>query len=426
VIIKISGQFKLEDRSFIEKDNPSGLTYGEISDQFIDPNVLNNLNEYLGTTYANPVITSSNCSFTILMMDPRIGEQAQKPGLWHSLESTVSNIHSSARPNACILLQTSSCSNRHGLQGVQLNIWRNALPQFKSMIRSGNVRVTILDHNKYNFWFCNKFYSHSSAWINIKYWSEEFIFEDSDLVLSVQGDSVLCQSFNPNLWRDVAWVGGVWPPEANTHTNPVPPEGLCNYSTSTWNKWNKNDLLPFPEDICTGHNGKGPVGNGGLTIRSRKWLKAAIRYCPHPLHSSLSKAEISDAKCVIPREYGPVEDLYFATILRGIRAPLPTAFEASLFSVEMIFAEDVLKYYSTPTDGEGGEEELEEMVVKRWGNDDESNGLVRFRNMRKGVNGTILPIGFHKPYLYHSRDLLLGQKLNNECKYLHYILPKVF
>jgi len=290
------------------------------------------------------------------------------------------------------------------------------------MIESGNVRMVPLDHLKYNLKSCQNFYNPSFAWMHHRYWRDEFIAQDSDMVLSIQNDSVLCHKFNPNLWRDMAFVGAVWPPRANMHNNPEPKIGCCRFFETKWNEWNKwsvhDDIQPYPDDLCTFDNGIAPLGNGGLTIRSRKWLIKAIEYCPHPTYSGFDKAYLHNTKCMVPQPAIPAEDVYFGLILKGLRAPLPTGFESALFSVEMIFAEKVLEYYSTPSNRAEGEQELENMVVKRWGADQ----LELFRNMRK--EGQTIPIGFHKPYWYHDRSLLLSQRMHERCQFLANIIPK--
>ena len=50
------------------------------------------------------------------------------------------------------------------------------------------------------------------------------------------------------------------------------------------------EILPetFPP-VC--EDGRGPVGNGGLSLRSRKWMIKAIETCPHVTNSGL---EIDD------------------------------------------------------------------------------------------------------------------------------------
>lgn len=374
----------------------------------------------LGTEYTNPDILRHNCSVTFLLMDPNLGKAEKDDSLWYTLESVATNIHPSVQSTTCFLIQTSHCQFGHNVEVVYSNMAKNARPAFKQMIDNGNVRVTILDSRKYNLRGCSNFYNPSKAWMNYYYWgSDEFIEEDSDLVISIQSDVIFCHTFHPNNWREFAFVGGLWPPEANMNNNPEPPDGLCKFARSKWRAWNKPDVSPISDDFCTRTNGIAPVGNGGLTVRSRKWLRKAIAYCPDPKHSGFEQHSdvIINAKCMLSLNAKPAEDVYFATILRGLGAPLPTAFEAALFSVEMVLPEQAIEYYSTQTNGAGGEEELEDMVVKRWGQDQ----LELFRRMRK--EGRTIPIGFHKPYWYHNMPDLVNDQMSRECKWLYGILP---
>jgi len=347
------------------------------------------------------------------------------------LESVAVNIHEHTNSTACFLLQTSSCILRkrdNQLEGVYDHIRDSALPAFRRFIDAGNVRITIIDHKTYLFPSCNNFYSPSSAWMNYHYWSTatseekgEFIDEDSDLVLTLQNDAVLCHTLNPDNWRDVAYVGGVWPPLPNTHNNRVPKEGTCLHLPMLWEDWHKNKDVkrkPFPlSDWCRPDSGMAPIGNGGLTLRSRRWLQEVIRYCPHDVYSGL-KRSFPNNGCVTGT--GP-EDLYFATILAGIRAPMPTAFEASLFSAEMIMSEKVLEYYYSNSSAIASEEELERVVLKRWGQDEVHDGLALFRRMR--AEGNTIPIGFHKPFLYFSIEDLSTDQMKRECKFLWNTIP---
>jgi len=371
------------------------------------------LSSKLGPYYTNPDIVSNGCSITITLMEPMLGKKTGE--VWTAIESAVFNMHPDVKSNVCLYLQTSVCDVRNDFNKLYTGIYERARPETKKMIDSGNVRVTILDAKKYRVKSCKNFYNPSKAWMNVKYWEEEFIAEDSDLILTLQKDVVICHTLNPNLWRDVPYVGAVWPPRANMHNNPFPPEGMCEFLPSKWNEYIKTDKQ-FPNDICTFENGKAPFGNGGFTLRSRKWMIKAIKYCPHPDNSGLPPQMIDKADCVWKGKE-PAEDVYFSTILNGIGAPMPLGFEAALFSAEMMMPEPILEYYSTPSNGERGEEELEEIAIRRWGEEE----LDKFRKMRE--KGQIIPIGFHKPYWYFDLPVLLGEDFLGQCKFLEHIIP---
>jgi len=365
----------------------------------------------LGSKYTSPEILAYGCSITIVLMEPRLATETA--GTWTAFESAVSNIHPDVKSTTCLYLQTSSCDVAGDLQRLYDGIYQNARPQTKQLIDRGNARVAVLDFAKYRLKSCQNFYNPSNAWMNINYWTDEFISEDSDHVLLLQRDAVMCHSFNPNLWRDVAYVGAVWPPRANMHNNAEPAEGMCKYLKKKWDESVKEDK-PFPSDICD--NGKAPLGNGGFSLRSRQWMIKAIEYCPHPIISAVSAHDLDQAKCVFSGK-NPAEDVYFAIVLNGIGAPMPLGFEAALFSAEMMMPETVLQYYSTPSNGERGEEELEEIAKRRWGED----AIDDFRRMRKG--GGIIPIGFHKPYWYFNITMLLGDLMSSECQFLVNSIP---
>jgi len=102
---------------------------------------------------------------------------------------------------------------------------------------------------------------------------------------------------------------------------------------------------PFPteDEICS-DNKVGPFGNGGMSIHSRLWMKKAIQYCPSYLRSGFSEEEVTSSPCWLDVLEGS-EDFYFAMILKGMGAPLPTVYEASLFSSEMRVPENFVHQY---------------------------------------------------------------------------------
>ena len=62
--------------------------------------------------------------------------------------------------------------------------------------------------------------------MNLHYWEDGFLEGgESDLVLVLQYNSVLCHRLDPNLWRYVAFVGGSWPKQSNP-LYPDPTEGM--------------------------------------------------------------------------------------------------------------------------------------------------------------------------------------------------------
>ena len=219
--------------------------------------------------------------------------------MFFSLESVGAYL-----PEACVILQTSSCSFHGGdtttdtsssssssssltiEDAIYQRIYNNSLPLFRKMIERGQVRVTFLQHKKYNFEKCDQYPNPSSAMMNIHYWSDidendengEYIAGvDNDSVLVMQNDSVICHPINIDLYRKYAYVGGLWLREHPYIRN----TNMCRLLKQMWTQYTR--LRPGPgssfPDICTG-DGTAPIENGGFALRSRSALRKAIRDCP--------------------------------------------------------------------------------------------------------------------------------------------------
>ena len=52
--------------------------------------------------------------------------------------------------------------------------------------------MSILNHDKYTSKSCSDFSNLSAALMKVHFWQDEFIETDSDLVLTLQDDAVLC------------------------------------------------------------------------------------------------------------------------------------------------------------------------------------------------------------------------------------------
>mmetsp|Transcript_41634 Transcript_41634/g.60938 ORF Transcript_41634/g.60938 Transcript_41634/m.60938 type:complete len:300 (+) Transcript_41634:991-1890(+) len=277
---------------------------------------------------------------------------------------------------------------------------------------------------QYKMKSCSNFYNPSLAFMNPNYWIDEFLPKvDSDLILMIQGDSFLCHHLDPEKWRDVAFVGGVWP-RVLDH----PKIKMCGYMPAKWRSWThkqrmwesqqQGSLYKFPVNrptklqnmtfppICTG--GRAPVGNGGLSLRSRKWMVEAITNCPQTLYSGMNTSDMINLACLVHDLV--YEDVYFGIVLAGLQAPLPMAFEAALFSAEMLFPEEVTSFY-----GELSMEDKERYVQQRWGED----GVSLYKHMQG--NDYTVPIGMHKPWWYHSDEVLQKEEMLQHCKFLKYM-----
>lgn len=244
--------------------------------------------------------------------------------------------------------------------------------------------------------------------MNINFWSDEFVDSDSDAVLLLQDDSVLCRSME-NL-TEYAFVGAVWP-RTPTKLMPNPSTGMCWGMSSLYklltlhmkpDDYARLGISPsFPNPCDT--LGNAPIGNGGLSFRSRKWMQRAITTCPHVSWSGLGD-KAWESPCRALDEVN--EDYYFGTVLNGLQAPLPSAKVASLFAVESLFPEQVLSLYGTSQ-----HDEHKEFVTE----------VIQAEQEFLSV-----PVGFHKPWWYHSNEWLLSPAMRNACPLLPFVfLPEM-
>lgn len=295
--------------------------------------------------------------------------------------------------------------------------------------------------------------------MNRRFWEDEFVDGvDSDLVMIVQGDTALCYPLDITDLDQYAFVGGLWPKKA-TPLTPEPMEGSCLGMPSRWSNWllpqrrwrmqqqrqqqeedlkssnsNPKPAKPVPEpkeilsedfpSVC--EHGRGPLGNGGFSLRSRRWMIRAIETCPHVAHSGIDLDDQPPLACKVFEQVN--EDFYFGTILSGIDAPLPNAYEASLFATEMLWPEQVWDMYGLPTQkgqnhggGAGGSVVAQQQPPE--GLRGETN--VRVPSGKPFVwfehRKLTIPNGVHKPWWYHSNDLIRSNQVTKGCRFLPYI-----
>lgn len=275
--------------------------------------------------------------------------------------------------------------------------------------------------------------------------------------------SVLCHDLNVSLWEDLAYVGGVWPKLAN-EMFPFPVEGMCKHMENKWKSWTHPQVIwekqawenhgikngenlksatraktmvnvKFSSEFCSG-DGIGPVGSGGLSLRSRKWAIKAIETCPHVKLSSIDLYG-KQYPCKVIDEVK--EDVYFSTVLTGMRAPLPSTFEASLFVSEMLWPEEVEnQYYNLKLTSRENIEaftsndyrtlsisEKERIVEYRWGGQDQLSHYRKMHDSYNYVAGSTqlytIPIGLNKVWWHQPNEILLGDQVQRECKFLKYV-----
>jgi hypothetical protein len=152
------------------------------------------------------------------------------------------------------------------IEEVAKQIYRRALPMFRGMMERGLVRITILDHSKYQLTDCTNFYTPSNAWMSINYWKDEFIEKvDNEMILIVQSDGVICREFDIQLWSDLAFVGAPWAP-TRWHGGVV-----CDELRDKFKEWTKVDNIEEAPNQSSPHlnlkkfckNGHAPGFNGG-------------------------------------------------------------------------------------------------------------------------------------------------------------------
>lgn len=162
---------------------------------------------------------------------------------------------------------------------------------------SGWVRLSILDYRKYGFRSCTNLGRPTLAWFNFNYYSLEFVDGvDSDQVLFFERDGVLCRPLtNEDLEprRSFAWIGG---PITSWLRGPrwvsTMQGWLDHIKGKTFvSEWGSGEEVHhFADDFPATFPSKFVVGNGGISLRSRKWMQRNIRTCPHKLWSGLGEA----------------------------------------------------------------------------------------------------------------------------------------
>jgi hypothetical protein len=382
--------------------------------------------------YTSSHILQNGCSLTTLVMDPRIPMANFTEPIWFTLESIATYASYS-----CVVLQTSSCQllktmptqiqqkkqiwNQEAY--VAQEIYNRAMPQFRRMMERGQVRITVLNHSKYGLTSCSNFFNPSRALMNVHYWQDEFLDGvDSDMILVMQDDSVLCHALNVTLWTDLAYVGALWAPKENPLWL-VPKMGMCKTISMYWRSWTVRYKKLDP-NILMCKPGYGPVGNGGLSLRSKSWMIRAIQACPFPPYSGILRGAVPGSiGCQVTRNIN--EDVYFATVLNGIKAPMPLAYEASLFTTEMLWPEQADEFFGPYTN-----QSKYDIVTKRWG--EGNDGLLKYQRMQNEETYNSIsslqrqdlrtvPIGLHKPWWYHPNQILQGSQILQECKFLKYM-----
>jgi hypothetical protein len=115
---------------------------------------------------------------------------------------------------------------------------------------------------------------------------------------------------------------------------------------------------------------------------------------------------------------------------------MPSAKVASLFAVESMFFEQVRTMYDID-DSEANEEEDDDETMT-WnnvhimvpvtsrsrssgGSDSDSSSVHENEQEKEEFKSITVPIGFHKPWWYHSNALLLSPEMQQACPYLPFV-----
>lgn len=406
-------------------DDAEDYNYEEIYDSFgthesyLDRR-LSNFDSF--ANYTSPTILGNSnggggCRLTVLVVDPRPPLSGRNHPLWYALESIAAYV-----PYACVAFHTSSCksilqtqnmrslpTDRQKVNVVAQSIYDKSLPLFRRMMERGQVRVNILDGEKYGVTKCDH-WDGNSIFLNERFWIDEFIDNvDSDMILTAQQDAVLCRHLDIDLWKHFAHVGAPWAPWVWGCQN-------CDCMKDLWrtNAPKCNGMENYRPDesisqICTpGHGGL--QGNGGLSIRNRSWIIEALNRCPTQFSG-----------------LGAQEDVFFSTVLNALNATMPTAFEASLFAVESIFPEHTFDYYHTLNN-----DEITDTIQRLWGKD---TGMSVYNRLHQSNSSKYtVPLGFHQLWNYGHAEKCEGvahtgctallkeqPNINEECKFLKYI-----
>ena len=370
--------------------------------------------------YTSPAVLNKGCLLTVSIVDPRPPTSGHNHPIWFTLESVALYA-----PYACVVFHTASCdlnivetanmlsapTSQQRKNLVAQYIYDRSLPLFRRMMERGLVRINILDSDKYGT-KCSNFGNGNSIYLNIHFWLDEFIEGvDSNMILTIQQDSVLCHYFDIDLWKHFDYVGAPW---AQWIWN-------CGAMRERWNEYAPkcNGLENYRADesmslICTpGHGGL--QGNGGLSLRNRDWMVEAIRRCP----TEYSGMELY-------QKFGEInEDIFFSIVLNALNATMPSAIEASLFAVESIFLEQLPNQPGHIDDFFPLDKvEIMDTIQRLWGND---TGMQLYNRMHRldsknesalaGTSYTI-PLAFHQPWVgiaYSSCGF--PSKNNRECRH---------
>mmetsp|Transcript_21398 Transcript_21398/g.31962 ORF Transcript_21398/g.31962 Transcript_21398/m.31962 type:complete len:281 (-) Transcript_21398:320-1162(-) len=267
-------------------------------------------------------------------------------------------------------------------------IYNQMGPLAKQFAETGRVRVHFLDDVKYRKAPCSNWERSPTKFISSAvYYQEEFDADnDSDHILFIWGtdNALWCRPFDLAKWDHFAYVGAPW-------------TGGAHYLAAEWEKmatfgakYEKNgdgadeieyglfESLGDPANISI-------VGSDRLTLLNKKWILRAINNCPQVQLSMLPGDIVSQKNCKAKGR--PEAEIYFGCVLRGIGAPMPSTFEASLFAAKFYWADKVVR-------GEAGPTDSHKDAVQRYLGE---HVMEKLDDVKEGEEGTshIVPIAIH-------------------------------
>lgn len=388
------------------------------------------MNDYSGDFSPNVYKANSGkpCPVTVVFLDANLPNlKSGDPSLFQ-LESIATFL-----PDACVIIQTSSCSFRNALavaeemnlsleHSIYLRIFTMVEEQTHDMMERGQVRVTFLDHDKYNLKACDDFSFFSRALMNVNYWRDEFNDRDSNNVIIVRRGAVLCHHFDVEKYREYAFVAAPLKNKDEMYGE----SDYCNALKTLWKTNSVNASVPSSLDESNAManilqsclEGIGPMSmDGNLSLFHRGKILEAIQTCPHEHYSGYEMDELSDGnRSCLWRQGEP--SLYLSTILAAMGARLPTGIVASLFSTKDVWPEQALDIYGGPF-----------FTYKRQVLTSKYNCIYKGASVKtitgEEVKRTV-PISLHVPFDAKDDEFQKSQLLSHDvveqCPFIKYVL----
>jgi len=364
---------------------------------------------FMGAHYR---VTTPPCSLTAVLFDSEVFQYTSKPThfLWTTgLESFVQHVvgmnddgHVFDDSNVCLTIQTSKCplvsslNEKKDEEGTGYHeemlgnlIFERLGSNAQKFAKTGRIRVQFLDDEFYREGPCKKWKKPTNFISSDLYYEREFIDGvDSDHILIFEEQALWCRKFELDKWKDFAYVGAPWT------------AGL-GYIRDEWSKI-ANIGAEYEKSWGDEDGGKGVfkelvvdeiplVGSDRLTLINRTWIKRAINICPQKQLAQLPHDVVSKKECVATGR--PEAEIYFGCVLNGIRAPIPSTFEASLFSAKFYWPDKLIK--------DEEENSLNEAIVlKHFGNEG-VNALQRVRDGKSEVesNPMLVPVSVQTKHM---------------------------